>query len=228
MSGRKKRFYTLNISFLIGTAFLFFISCSHERSIEILYPEMIHSVSDFGNSIFFQEVMDIEYANDSFYFLDGSINTIFQTDAEFQLVNQFVEEGRAEFETTGLGSMYLLENDIYISDVSEGKLMRFDTNGQFIESFKVGLFGVGEFMIMHEHLILFNDDYAAKQNPLVAFNLSDRNHQNFGKEAERILNNPDRHILPFKEDYFVTVYAENAPIIDIYNLAVLNSSLLSI
>ena len=209
----KKIYFTL---FILA----FTLTCCIKEEIFILpiqKAKNIGSISQFSDGIYFQEVFDIEEYKGNYYFLDGAINRIFCTDKELNYKYSFVSNGGADFEATGLGSMAIFQDTLYVSDISASKLMMFDIQGKFIQSYRTELWGIGDFFVNEKEIIVFNDEIMYRSNPLMRFDKHSKVRNYFGSEAKDIYKNPDRHILSLNNNKLISIYAENRPIIEIYS-----------
>ena len=159
-----------NSNFILLSISLLFLGCKHQNMLETHYPIFYDSKDDFGEGIYFQEIVDIEFSNNIFYFLDSELNKVFCTDNNFNFIASFIEEGGAEFEAKGLGHMAFDDEILFVTDNSQGKIMKFNAKREYLESSQIGLLGIGDFIVKNGKLYYFNDEYTFQESPLTVLN----------------------------------------------------------
>lgn len=198
-----------------------FLACEtqeiKEKEIPFLSLKRQSFVSEFGEGVYFGGITDIDKIGENYYFLDADNNKIICAGSDLGYKFQFIEEGGAEFEAQGLQTMGGFLDTLYISDVSKGRVMVFDKLGQFVESYRSGLWGIGDFFVDKADIFVFNDDNNARDKPIMQFDKYQKTFISFGEAADEDFKNPDRHILPLNDQKFLSIYAENRPVIEFYD-----------
>lgn len=203
--------------FFYPVLFIILAACNNDPgALPEIQAQKIGSREDFGKGWYFQDILDIEKFGDSLYFfLDGSANKIFCTDNKLQYLYSFVQEGKAPYEAVGLQSMALSQDTLFVTDVSAGKIMMFDTRGVFAGSFNTGPLGIGDFCTTPGEVMIYADDEPPPR--LLVINKRSLR-PTYLPLADHGLEQPDRHVLYPGNKTIIVVTAENRPVVEIYNL----------
>lgn len=146
------------VIFLLVAVFLLINSCSHkEKSSRQTFT--FEKVYEIGMSVddenyIFGSINDVEVDSwGNIYVLDGKMTRIVKFDRDGKFILRFGKKGQGPGEF-GFPESMVLDSDRNIYVLSSGKVLVFDENGKYLQSFPYNFYGIDIALDNEENLIL--------------------------------------------------------------------------
>ena len=146
------------VIFLLVAVFLLINSCSHKEksSRQTFTFEKVYEIGisvDDENYIF-GSINDVEVDSwGNIYVLDGKMTRIVKFDRDGKFILRFGKKGQGPGEF-GFPESMVLDSDRNIYVLSSGKVLVFDENGKYLQSFPYNFYGIDIALDNEENLIL--------------------------------------------------------------------------
>lgn len=205
--------FLLNLS-LLPIAFCFFQSCDYNQKGPIIVEAtLVREIRDWNDSIFFGTLTDIEYSNDKYFLTDGSANQVIVLNDQLDYVGRFGNSGDGPAEIRGIMNIETSGDDIYVQDILGAKILKYDSNFQLTDTFKVHL-SPSELVVTNDNII--GQLYGEVENPFSVINTVSKEQNRFGNKLEPELGFPFKHILKHK-DLLLVFHQLNSANVEVYN-----------
>jgi len=205
--------YLLNLSFFPIALFLF-TSCDYKEK-ELVYVEatLVDEIRDWNDSIFFGRLTDIEYANNKYFLTDGSANQVIVMNDQLEYVARFGDSGEGPAEIRAIMNVEPSGNDIYVQDILGAKVLKYNSNYQLTDTFKVHL-SPSELIVNDDQII--GQVYGEIENPFSVINTISKEQHRFGNNLEADLGFPFKHLIKYK-DLILVFHQINSAKIEVYD-----------
>lgn len=130
----------VNLTFVI-IILLFCSNCSKKSTkynvkSEIVFLEKNKEITNFSDSIFLANVLDIEIIDGQYHFADYAQNSVFILNKNWELQSVFGRKGSGPSEFDGLSNISYNQNYIYVSDMESSSIKVFDKKLKFVNTLK--------------------------------------------------------------------------------------------
>jgi hypothetical protein len=110
------------------------------------------------NEIFLRNVFGFDYDGQHVYYLDSHFCSIFKVELDsFKLVKMISSRGQGPGELSSAVGLSCKNGKLYVADIGYGGIKIFDTEGKFLDQFKVMGLSFG-FSMITKHIIDVSDD----------------------------------------------------------------------
>lgn len=202
-----------NLSFIIAVL-ITFTGCDYsENKLVITQASLVQEIRDWNDTIFFGRITDIEYANNKYFLSDGSANQVIVLNQGLDYIERFGDSGDGPAEIRAIMNVEPSGDDIYVQDMLGAKVLRYNSNLELTDTFKVHL-SPAELAIYDENII--GQLYGEVEDPFSSINTGSKQQHRFGNKLEAELGFPFKHMVSYK-DLFIVFHQINSAKIEVYN-----------
>jgi len=202
---------------------LFVFSCQNNNS-EALIPqisiEVQKKISEFNDSTFVGQTMDIHYSNGRIFLTEIENGRVLELDEGNKLKQIFGRKGDGPAELQYPEASQIHNNQLLILDAGHNKIKAFNLDGTISHQFGKEIPSSGQFFIKDEKL--YGSQYDKSTPPLFSYSLTGEDSTHFFGSQNRRLTaiNHDRarvfFLFPFKNQ--IIAVSKNEPVIERFDL----------
>jgi hypothetical protein len=178
--------------------------------------DLVERITQFNDSTFFGRIQDIEVSSNGILLSDQGTNQIHVIDRNLNYIKSFGQSGSGPGEIKGVSNIGAFNKKIFVHDLTNGKILKYDRDNKFVEQFKINITS-SEFGVSEDKVVGFSSSNSPK-HPLSFIDLYDSlSIEDFGIESSPEMDNPSQHVL-VSDNYIISAYEMNGLIINTYNL----------
>jgi len=196
----------------------FFLSCEEKRKYEIRSIEAIQVLTELSDSSFLKTVEHINYHENFIYVSDSYNGRVLKLDKDLNLVLSIGQNGEGPEDFLGVRCSAVYDDTLYVASPGNLKMVRFTTNGEFIDTYKLQNYNmIFNYFCINKGGLYFNS--ALDSLPFVKFDRFMNRQFAFGDwivpvNEERKVASNNFHVLSF-QGKVLTVQVEE-PLINLY------------
>ena len=202
------------INLLIIASIITIYGCTKKTEETVIaQTDLIESITNLNDSIFFGRILDIEAFNNKFFLSDQGSNKVIIVDDQFRFINSIGKTGPGPKEIKAISNIEVQDDRIIVQDAGGAKILIYNFDGDLIDTHDIYFESV-EMEANSQYL--FGQSVGETENPLVKYSLETGSKNNFGEPLEQTWNFFGRH-LALVDSFIVDVNEINIPKIRVYN-----------
>lgn len=208
---------------MLFLVFLFaVISCKEDSSdLEVVKCEIQSSIDMLPDSTFMQDVLQIQFVDNSVFFIETSSRQLIKLQSDFTDNKRIANYGMGPKEIADPWNFVVFNDTIYIADAGNQAIKCYTQDNNFIKSFSVPMHSE-ERIFVKDHMLYLAACHRELKTPLVKIDLSNDTAviRFWGESLE--FNHPLQNLIRNKRDllqsgnYFYCI-SDNRPVIDKYS-----------
>jgi hypothetical protein len=189
-------------------------SCNTEiESLEVQEMELIRTIYDLNDSIFFGRILDIEFQDDKYFLSDQGSNQVIVVDEDFNFLHRIGVSGPGPEEIKGISNIEVSKDKIVIQDLVGSKFLIYNLEGILKGREKV-YFDGSEFILTDTSIIGMK--VGETELPLLNYSFEGGQSVSFGLPLNSEFGFPAKHLIAI-DSLIVSITNENTPVVDIYD-----------